>query len=68
MQRIPAFVTAVDEFIACVGLIEKKDGEYLNVAKGSTFHKNNIEDELVEQIMMLCGSLYAYGQQTGDTN
>jgi hypothetical protein len=66
VRKIPKLFTHVTSFNNWVEVIEAKDGNYQNTAKGTTAQKHSTADELIFQIEVLCGSFNVYGQETGN--
>jgi hypothetical protein len=66
VQTIPALKKALTELSNSISVIEKKDVGYQSASKGTMEHKHSVQDELAEQMGILCGSLYVFGQDTGN--
>lgn len=68
VKSIPALTVASQKLDQYVVQIESKDDEYLNLPKGSSQRKRDLESELRTQAYALCNSLYVFGRQNNDSN
>jgi hypothetical protein len=67
VKSIPALYEAFQNLEQSIVQIESKDDEYLNLPKGSSQKKRDLENELKKQAFALCNSLYVYGRQNNDS-
>ncbi len=63
VSRLPALISAVTNFKSLVSDISVRDMEFITSTKGKTKAKNLVEDELLNVVIPLADSLYAYASR-----
>jgi hypothetical protein len=58
---IPALITSAESFEKCFSEISEIDARLTNAAKGTSFEKQNTEDDLSDSVVKIGGILYVAG-------
>ncbi len=66
LTSVPAVVNAHSDLKTVIADIGNEEKDFMSRTKGATADKQLKEDELVEKIVVISGSMYAYGIDAGN--